>query len=573
MNRTGRWAAAAGAALALWLAAPRIGEPQGPPGCATDQEVHKRLAGRLEKVEFKETPLLQAFQAIADRAGVKLAVDWDELLNAPGDITGRTPITLRLADLPAGVVLGEVLDAAADRGEVLDFYVMDDAVRITSTKAAADVCYERLYAMPPLGGGDGTTKDALVGLVRSIILPQSWAPAGRARIEPRGDALAVTQSPAGHRLLDQLLAQLWGPGGSSPADQAIFEKLGKGIVDVRFSQIGLEQALDCFQGLERIGILVDWRALKAIGIHRQSATALQLHGVTLGGLLRATLTGAAGREGLLDFDVRDGVLRVSTAEKLAWQRTVRAYGAGELLGRQGATAAELVKVVQAMVQPDSWWPAGEAHAAVWGDELVVFQSGSAHREVAGLLAGLGKPGDWAVMAVLAKPLPELRFNQIGLVNCLSFLRDLTRTNFLVNWTAIEACGVGRQSEVTVREKDIPFEKALTMVLTSAAGREGLLDFACRDGTIVVSTAEELAGLQSAWVHDVADLLAGGGADGADRLIADIKAKVRPDSWRPKGGCEIARFADRLLVRQSWRGQSQVRAILDSLRAGQNCAGD
>ena len=132
---------------------------------------------------------------------------------------------------------------------------------------------------------------------------------------------------------------------------------------------------------------------------------------------------------------------------------------------------------------------------------------------------------------LDRQLPELSFDGVGLSDVIDFLRDVSGANVFVNWKSLEAAGIDRNAPVTARLRNIKFSKALSVVLDSAGGKMGLLNWA-PDGNIIMITAGSNKVEQR--TYDVKDLVA---ADGGkeDSLIRMITDSIDADSWTNNGG--------------------------------------
>src|SRR5215203_3635672 len=89
---------------------------------------------------------------------------------------------------------------------------------------------------------------------------------------------------------------------------------------------------------------------------------------------------------------------------------------------------------------------------------------------------------------LNRLLPEVKFQGQTLKDCIDFLRDISGANLHVNWRALEAAGVGADTQVNVRMREVPLRKVLSVML-SEAGAGGILTYYTSDGVIEVTTAE------------------------------------------------------------------------------------
>ena len=191
--------------------------------------------------------------------------------------------------------------------------------------------------------------------------------------------------------------------------------------------------------------------------------------------------------------------------------------------------------------------------------------------------------DRKVRAILGRPLPEVQFEGVAFSDVVDFLRDVSSANIFVNWRALEAAGVDRNAPVDARLRDIPFDKALTVILDSVGGKEGetAVGFVVEDGVITISTKADLALNVATTVYDVRDLLAGPGKTAADykavpadrrarrveALVKLITGSVAPASWKASGGHsgDITERSGQLAVTQTPENHVAVKNLLDQMR--------
>jgi hypothetical protein len=101
------------------------------------------------------------------------------------------------------------------------------------------------------------------------------------------------------------------------------------------------------------------------------------------------------------------------------------------------------------------------------------------------------PANQAAAAQLNRTLPEVRFDNIAFADVLDFLRDVTNANIFVNWRAVEAAGIDRNSPVNARLRDVKFSKALETVLRDVGSGKGKLGYVVDEGVITISTESDL----------------------------------------------------------------------------------
>jgi general secretion pathway protein D len=200
--------------------------------------------------------------------------------------------------------------------------------------------------------------------------------------------------------------------------------------------------------------------------------------------------------------------------------------------------------------------------------------------------------------------------QVALSDAIDFLRDITGANILVNWKALEAAGIDKQStQVSVTLRDVKFSKVLDIILQEAGA--GKLAYTIDEGVITVSTADELNKVVVTRVYDITDLLinpnfdptisnlsggsaqiaGSGGGGGSSTLtqnsqgqnntstrqqqLLDIKKKIEStvefSSWKdndPNGYGQIDDFNNQLIITQTSEVHDKIANLLTQLREAQ-----
>ncbi len=128
------------------------------------------------------------------------------------------------------------------------------------------------------------------------------------------------------------------------------------------------------------------------------------------------------------------------------------------------------------------------------------------------LAGLDTSGGESEVnrrtaAALRNPVP-INFEAIRLSNVIEYLRNTTGLNFFVNWAALEAVGIERDTPITLRLSNVPAEQALRLVLAQAGSISELepIGFSIIEGIVTVSTERDLNRTTDTRVYDIRDLL-------------------------------------------------------------------
>lgn len=202
------------------------------------------------------------------------------------------------------------------------------------------------------------------------------------------------------------------------------------------------------------------------------------------------------------------------------------------------------------------------------------------------------PQGKTVRQILNQRIASLKFEETPLTDAIEFLRDVSGVNVHVNWAALEAAGIGKDSPVTTKLKNVSVRKALVVVLAQASPDTPLAYY--NDGGVLEVTTRDLADAQQVvrtyfvgdLIVDVPDFAgptfnlsskSGGGKNGgggggggslfgtdvgskvnekgnatkaerADNLVALITSVIRPDLWEQNGGtAKISYFNGYLVV--------------------------
>lgn len=175
----------------------------------------------------------------------------------------------------------------------------------------------------------------------------------------------------------------------------------------------------------------------------------------------------------------------------------------------------------------------------------------------------------AATALYNRVIPDVSFDGVGLADVISFLREVSGANVFVDWKALDAASIDRNSPVTVAAKNVRFSKALDMVLQSAAGggKSRLAYFFDRN-VLTITTEEEAGRAVVTRVYNVRDIIPpGSGRDRFDDLIKAIENSVSPGSWRDNGGSvgSISTIDDLVIIVQTDENQRQVQDLLEKTR--------
>jgi hypothetical protein len=159
-------------------------------------EETRRKLDRLIDVDFGETPLALALDALTKQVGTQYLLDSKALVDLA--ITSDDPITLRLKQVPAEMALDMFL-----RPLQLSYTLRSGVVIVTSQTEMDTLAETRVYYVP----ADSTQE--LMQLIPSTVAPTTWATGGGlGAIVPFRDSLVISQTPRAHQDIEKLLKDL-----------------------------------------------------------------------------------------------------------------------------------------------------------------------------------------------------------------------------------------------------------------------------------------------------------------------------------------------------------------------------
>ena len=162
-------------------------------------DVAARLADPVAELELTDMPLGKAVDLLAAMGTLPVTMDADAMTQL--GVTARDPISLQLRSTTIGKALQA---AAAQKG--LTVAVENGQVFVTSPAEYRETLRTVRYTVADLTGGDKAAAAELAALVRKLVAPESWQPAGgRGTIEAErrcaGRGAKRRRAPAGVGLL------------------------------------------------------------------------------------------------------------------------------------------------------------------------------------------------------------------------------------------------------------------------------------------------------------------------------------------------------------------------------------
>lgn len=357
------------------------------------------LAKPVELV-FEETSLRRVAEAIGRVAEIDVVFDLPALTDAGIDIDATT-ITAHAAGLP----LALLLDAAC-RDLDLAWTVRDRDLVITTRDADAERLFTHVHDVSDLITDDFPM---LIDAVQGSVGPETWnVTGGPGSIGPdgttKGAFLVARQTLAMQRRVAGLLARLrtlkatpasargplaaegyWHDSQPAVRIRAAFDRVVPGRIG--FAETPLRAVLAQVAEATGVAIGIDAAALADAGVDLDATTVTaSMRDVPVTRMIERVLDGHD-----LVAVVRGDQVVVTTAAASAADLSVAVYPIDRLLAA-GRSAAAIVELVQAHVEPDTWESVGGAAVVkpLDGDapSLVVSQTTAGHRAVAAFLAKL-----------------------------------------------------------------------------------------------------------------------------------------------------------------------------------------
>jgi hypothetical protein len=174
--------------------------------------------------------------------------------------------------------------------------------------------------------------------------------------------------------------------------------------------------------------------------------------------------------------------------------------------------------------------------------------------------------------ILGAEFPGLDLEKVPLIDAVDAMRHASRQDIFVNWKAVEAAGVRRDTPVSiVLRNKTTLGTAMHLLLDVAAGGRDRLGLTVDDGVITVSTTRDLAKNTLTRVYDVRDLV---GPDDGQRerrvgaLNRLLRTTIDPKSWRDNGGegstGALRELQGQIIVTQTPENQDAIKALLEGV---------
>jgi hypothetical protein len=173
-------------------------------------------------------------------------------------------------------------------------------------------------------------------------------------------------------------------------------------------------------------------------------------------------------------------------------------------------------------------------------------------------------------------LPDLNFAGVPLGDAIEFLGDVSGANLHVSWRELEGVGIGRDTTINLRLRNVSLGRVLELVLREAGGSE-LLAFYADQGIIEITTRERANAQLFTRVYAIEDLILDvpdfigpdfnissstnvitdvptgreqeptTRGERVEQLIDIIQSLIEPDVWDINGGRAAIRYLNGSLI--------------------------
>ena len=95
--------------------------------------------------------------------------------------------------------------------------------------------------------------------------------------------------------------------------------------------------------------------------------------------------------------------------------------------------------------------------------------------------------EYSAIPCMPMMLSEIEFDHVDFSDVIDFFQDISGGKFVVDWKALEAVGVKRDTPVTTKVSHVRFSKGLDIVLNSVGTGKAKLGFKIEKNAFTIST--------------------------------------------------------------------------------------
>jgi len=368
---------------------------------------------------------------------------------------------------------------------------------------------------------------------------------------------------------------------AEPADKPVPEpidvrpRLAMRIPQIELPSMPLGEAVGVVSNIAGVPVSFDPEAMAELGVSLRDEVEVSLSGASVEEIFRAV----AGERGLVPVVEEGLVLLTSPAEHRQRIYAVN-YTVSDLTGDDPAQVAALGELVQKLVVPESWRPAGgpgvvEPAAPV----LRIHQTAPVHRQALIFCEKLRVARDQSprsrhdpelfqlasrrgqARAALRRPVTANFHDPVPLAEIVAHLGRAAGVDMFIDRVALHAAGLSAQAPATLGTQKEPLAAALDRL----AGSAGVAWRAIDARTIQVTSPKALRAQLELEFYPIKPLL-GRGRSGPG-LAETLKTRVEPGTWSDGGGPGVVHFDEPsgcLIVLRSQPLQAAVARLLGEM---------
>ncbi len=348
-------------------------------------------------------------------------------------------------------------------------------------------------------------------------------------------------------------------------------RLAEPVPQFAVSDTPLGQAVALLAQLGGVPVTFDPWALESLGVSLRTPVSVRRNDATLATLLETVLA----ERGLV-YIAESGQIVVTRPEAAASRLIRRRYSVDDLAADE-TSIAELGRLIQDLVEPESWQSqGGPGSIEAGGSALEVEQTAATHhrvlvfceklRRARGLPVRSRFPVEWFDLATRRSRAAEVLQREVTanfreptpLIEVLGHLGGLAGADIVLDRRTLAAEGLADTEPASVAVVKEPFEAALDKLLRPL----GLAWRALDARTIQVSTQAGLDEAMELEFYSVAPLL--DGLVTGQTLIEQICTRIAGPTWSDAGGPGVIRYdapSRHLIVRHNQAVQAAVERLL------------
>ena len=405
-------------------------------------------------------------------------------------------------------------------------------------------------------------------------------------VRPRIPLPAVGPKPPGDAEPEPVPPKPVPPGGDAEpgADPArgpapelvdVRPRLTMRIPQIELPSMPLGEAVDVVSNIAGVPVSFDPQAMAELDVSLRDEVQVDLSGASVEEIFRAV----SGQRGLVPVVEEGLVLLTSPAEHRQRIYAVK-YTVSDLAGDDPGQLAELGELLQELVVPESWRPAGGPGVVEpAGAALRVHQTAPVHRQVLIFCEKLRVARDQSprsrhdpelfrlasrrsrARAALGRPATANFHDPVPLAEIVSHVGRAAGVDIFIDRVALHAAGLSAEAPATLTTQKEPLSAALDRLAASVGVAWRVVDAQ----TLQITSPKALRAQLELEFYPIKSLL-GPGRSGPG-LAETLQTRVEPGTWGDGGGPGLVHFdgpSGCLIVLQSQPVQAAVERLLGEM---------